>query len=98
MTAKARQRRGILVPLEFSFNDDFGALDGTHRIAPAIRLIAAAPRSRRAGLAEVPVELIEKPTRFHPGHAKPMHPEDLAVIRRAVSEVTAGRAGESVFR
>jgi hypothetical protein len=82
------RRRGILVPLEFSFNDDFGALDGNHRIAVAIRL----------GLAEVPVELIEKPTRFHPDHAKPMHPEDLAVIRRAVSEVTAGRAGESVFR
>ena len=69
------RRRGILVPLELSFNDDFGALDGNHRIAVAIRL----------GLAEVPVELIEKPTSPRPGHAKPMQPQDLITIRRAIS-------------
>ena len=64
------RERGILVPLQLSFNDEFGALDGNHRIAVAIRL----------GLDEVPVELIEKPRTPRPGHAKPMQPADLQLI------------------
>ena len=64
--------RGIVVPLELSFNEEFGALDGNHRIAVAIRL----------GLDEIPVQLIEKPTSPRPGHAKPMRPRDLQVILR----------------
>jgi ParB-like chromosome segregation protein Spo0J len=39
--------RGIRVPLRLGFNARFGALDGNHRIAVALRL----------GLVDVPVEL-----------------------------------------
>ena len=66
-------RRGILVPLSLSFNRDFGALDGNHRIAVAVRL----------GLSDVPVALTRVPERPRPAHAKPMSPTDLAVIERA---------------
>jgi hypothetical protein len=68
------RRHGILVPLRLSFNDDFGALDGNHRIAVAIR----------PGLPDVPVELIETPVSPQPAHAKPMQPQDLATIRHTV--------------
>jgi ParB-like chromosome segregation protein Spo0J len=75
LTEDIRQR-GILVPLQLSFSEDFGALDGNHRIAVAIRL----------GLADVPVELIEKPINPRPDHAKPMQPQDPITIRRAISQ------------
>lgn len=67
--------RGVLVPLQLRFNADFAALDGNHRIAVAIRL----------GIDEVPVELVEAPTDPRPGHAQPMHSEDLVVIQRSYS-------------
>ncbi|MGI8665352.1 MAG: hypothetical protein ACR2N4_04895 [Jatrophihabitans sp.] len=79
------RRRGILVPLELWFNDDFGALDGNHRIAVAIRL----------GLDEVPVELVEKPTNPRPGHAQPMHPRDLLVIRNARATSALAKLSDS---
>lgn len=44
--------RGIVVPLRLGFNDEFGILDGNHRIAVALRL----------GLSDVPVALIREPT------------------------------------
>jgi hypothetical protein len=64
---------GIRVPLRLGFTDDVGFLDGNHRIAVAVRL----------GLPDVPVELVEEAPGTRPGHAKPMQPEDLAVIRAA---------------
>lgn len=69
-------RRGILVPLSLGFNRDFGALDGNHRIAVAIRL----------GLDDVPVALTRVPQRPRPAHAKSMFSTDLAVIERAFGQ------------
>jgi hypothetical protein len=66
-------RRGILVPLGLGFNSDFGALDGNHRIAVAIRL----------GLREVPVALTRVPELPRPAHAKSMSADDLVVIEHA---------------
>ncbi len=67
-------KRGILVPLSLKFNGDFGALDGNHRIAVAIRL----------GLSEVPVALTRVPEQPRPAHARSMSPEDLALIEQAL--------------
>ena len=67
------RRHGILVPLRLSFTQDYAALDGNHRIAVALRL----------GLHDVPVELVREPAGWHPAHAQPMYPEDLAIIERA---------------
>ncbi len=66
-------RRGILVPLTLHFNRGFGALDGNHRIAVALRL----------GLCDVPVTLTRVPERPRPAHAKSMARTDLAAIERA---------------
>lgn len=66
-------RRGVLVPLDLKFNADFGALDGNHRIAVAIRL----------GLADVPVALTRVPELPRPAHAQSMSADDLEVIERA---------------
>ena len=63
-------RRGILVPLRLTFNREWGALDGNHRIAVALRL----------GLPDVPVTLVRLPEHPRPAHAKPMSPADLSVI------------------
>lgn len=45
------RKRGILTPLRLGFNEEFGTLDGNHRIAVAIRL----------GLESVPVILLREP-------------------------------------
>jgi len=67
-------RRGILTPLRLGFNEEFGTLDGNHRIAVAIRL----------GLETVPVAVIREPLTPRPGHAQTMLNEDLAVLLRVV--------------
>ena len=61
---------GILTPLRLGFNEEFGTLDGNHRIAVAIRL----------GLETVPVALVREPLTPRPGHAQPMVAEDFAVL------------------
>ncbi|WP_157982430.1 hypothetical protein [Nocardiopsis sp. FIRDI 009] len=66
-------KRGILTPLRLGFNEEFGTLDGNHRIAVAIRL----------GLDSVPVTLFREPLDPRPGHAQPMLPEDLIVLQAA---------------
>ncbi|MET7991471.1 ParB N-terminal domain-containing protein [Amycolatopsis sp. NPDC005232] len=63
-------RRGILTPLRLGFNEEFGVLDGNHRIAVAVRL----------GLAEVPVALRSEPRSPRPGHAQPMREADFAQL------------------
>ncbi|MEV6896350.1 ParB N-terminal domain-containing protein [Amycolatopsis sp. NPDC051372] len=64
-------RRGILVPLRLGFNEEFGILDGNHRIAVAVRL----------GLAEVPVALTGEPRSPRPGHAQPMREADFVQFK-----------------
>ena len=64
------REHGIQLPIRFGFNRQCGFLDGNHRIAVAVRL----------GLADVPVELVEEPSDVFPWYAKPMRPDDLAVI------------------
>jgi hypothetical protein len=73
---------GILVPLRLGFAAGWGAVDGNHRIAVALRL----------GLPEVPVELVREPPDRRPGHGRPMSPEDLAVLVAAYesASTTAG--------
>lgn len=66
-------KHGIQTPLSLGFNEEFGALDGNHRIAVAIRL----------GLESVPVTLSSEPLTPQPGHAQPMHPDDFTVLRNA---------------
>jgi hypothetical protein len=66
-------KRGILTPLRLGFNEEFGTLDGNHRIAVAIRL----------GLESVPVTLFGEPLTPRPRHAQPMLPEDLIVLQDA---------------
>lgn len=73
-------RHGILVPLRLEFNSAFGALDGNHRIAVAIRL----------GLSEVPVALTRVPELPRPAHAQPMSLEDLRVLESALDPTQAG--------
>lgn len=68
------REHGIQVPLRFGFNHACGFLDGNHRIAVAVRL----------GLVDVPVELVEEPPDVFPWYAKPMRPDDLAVIVAAL--------------
>ncbi|SIO86830.1 hypothetical protein BQ8420_13940 [Nocardiopsis sp. JB363] len=67
------EERGILTSLRLGFNDEFGTLDGNHRIAVALRL----------GLVSVPVLLFEEPLVPRPFHARPMLPDDLAVLEDA---------------
>lgn len=64
---------GILTPLRLGFNEEFGTLDGNHRIAVAIRL----------GLETVPVALVREPLTPRPRHARPMQAEDFAVLLEA---------------
>ncbi|MEV4599285.1 hypothetical protein AB0K15_17955 [Amycolatopsis sp. NPDC049253] len=64
-------RRGVLVPLRLGCNEEFGVLDGNHRIAVAMRL----------GLAEVPVDLVGEPRSPRPGHAQPMREADFALLK-----------------
>lgn len=66
-------KRGILTPLRLGFNEEFGTLDGNHRIAVALRL----------GLDMLPVALFEEPTAPRPLHARPMLPDDLVVLKDA---------------
>ena len=66
-------QRGILIPLGLDFNSAFGALDGNHRIAVAIRL----------GLCDVPVALTRVPELPRPAHAQSMSADDLDVIEKA---------------
>lgn len=66
-------QRGILVPLNLRFNQEFATLDGNHRIAVALRL----------GLDHVPVALDQLPAHPRPGHAKPMTDADHRVLIRA---------------
>ncbi|TDD06737.1 hypothetical protein [Nonomuraea diastatica] len=66
-------KRGILTPLSLGFNEEFGTLDGNHRIAVALRL----------GLESVPVALFREPLTPRPRHAQPMLPEDLIVLQDA---------------
>jgi ABC-type branched-subunit amino acid transport system substrate-binding protein len=80
LTGSIRER-GILVPLQLGFTADSAALDGTHRIAAALRL----------GLAEVPVELVREPPHWRPGHSRPVHPDDLAVLVAAYEAATRTR-------
>jgi len=65
--------RGIVVPLELGFNEQFATLDGNHRIAVALRL----------GIEQVPVALRRCPAEPRPAHAQPMRPDDLALLERA---------------
>ncbi|MEU6347013.1 hypothetical protein ABZ883_39405 [Streptomyces sp. NPDC046977] len=64
---------GIRTPLRLGFNEEFATLDGNHRVAVAIRL----------GLKAVPVFLFAVPLTPRPGHAQPMRPTDLVVLREA---------------
>jgi hypothetical protein len=66
-------KRGILTPLRLGFNEEFGTLDGNHRIAVAIRL----------GLQSVPVTLFREPLTPRPRHAQPMLPKDLFALQNA---------------
>ena len=63
-------QRGILVPLDLKFNQEFATLDGNHRIAVALRL----------GLEHVPVALHQLPEYPRPSHAKPMADADHRVL------------------
>jgi hypothetical protein len=72
LTADIRER-GILTPLRLGFNEEFGTLDGNHRIAAAIRL----------GLQSVPVTLVREPLTPRPQHAQPMLPKDLIILQDA---------------
>ena len=74
---------GILTPLRLGFNEEFGTLDGNHRIAVAIRL----------GLETVPVDLFREPLTPRPRHAQPMHPEDLIVLQGAAASLQTRRDG-----
>lgn len=75
LTADIRQR-GIVTPLRLGFNEEFGILDGNHRIAAAIRL----------GLQSVPVTLFRAPLYPRPQHAQPMLPADLLLLQEAEGE------------
>ncbi|WIX81310.1 hypothetical protein QRX50_11345 [Amycolatopsis carbonis] len=68
-------RRGVLTPLTLGFNEEFGVLDGNHRIAVAVRL----------GPAEVPVALVKEPRSPRPGHAQPMREADFALLNAHLS-------------
>lgn len=68
---------GILTPLRLGFNEEFGALDGNHRIAVALRL----------GLESVPVALLREPLSPRPHHAQPMLPDDLVVLQESLRAV-----------
>lgn len=63
-------RHGIRTPLRLGFCEDFGTLDGNHRIAVALRL----------GLRSVPVDVVWEPCSPRPGHAQPMRAADFAVL------------------
>ena len=67
------EERGILTPLGLGFNEEFGTLDGNHRIAVALRL----------GLGRVPVALFREPAAPRPLHARPMLPDDLVLLKEA---------------
>lgn len=71
------EEHGILTPLSLGFNEEFGTLDGNHRIAVALRL----------GLGSVPVALFAEALSPRPEHARPMRADDLAVLRRALGSV-----------
>lgn len=75
LTADIRQR-GIQTPLRLGFNEEFGTLDGNHRIAAAIRL----------GLQSVPVTLFRESLNPRPQHAQPMLPADLLTLQDAAGE------------
>ncbi|MFC0675321.1 GNAT family N-acetyltransferase [Brachybacterium hainanense] len=64
---------GIRTPLDLWVNEEFGALDGNHRIAVALRL----------GLPQVPVHVTWRGTAPRPAHARPMQAADLEAIRAA---------------
>lgn len=81
LTASVRDD-GILVPLRLGFTARWGAVDGNHRIAVALRL----------GLPEVPVELVREPPDRRPGHSRSMNPDDLAVLVAAY-ERASGTTG-----
>ncbi|MET8340055.1 hypothetical protein ABZV14_41955 [Streptosporangium canum] len=66
-------KRGILTPLSLGFNEEFGTLDGNHRIAVALRL----------GLESVPVTLFRQPLTPRPRHAQSMLSEDLIILQDA---------------
>ncbi|GAA1088462.1 ParB N-terminal domain-containing protein [Nocardiopsis exhalans] len=68
------EEHGILTPLNLGFNEEFGTLDGNHRIAVALRL----------GLESVPVALFAEALSPRPEHARPMRPDDLAVLRHSL--------------
>jgi hypothetical protein len=70
--------QGILVPLQLGFNQDFGTLDGNHRIAVAVRL----------GLEDVPVALAKEPVHPRPAHAQPMDPPDLKLLQLAFEQAS----------
>ncbi len=67
------ETHGILTPLRLGFNEDFGTLDGNHRIAVAVRL----------GLETVPVTLVRAPLIPRPGHAHSMLAGDFIVLQEA---------------
>ncbi|UEJ82002.1 GNAT family N-acetyltransferase [Brachybacterium halotolerans subsp. kimchii] len=69
--------RGIRTPLDLAFNEQFATLDGNHRVAVALRL----------GLAQVPVHVTRRLLSPRPEHARPMRPEDLAVLEEALASV-----------
>lgn len=68
---------GIRTPLDLAFNEQFATLDGNHRVAVALRL----------GLAQVPVHVTRRLLSPRPEHARPMRPEDLAVLEEALASV-----------
>ncbi|MBN9744754.1 MULTISPECIES: ParB N-terminal domain-containing protein [unclassified Amycolatopsis] len=69
-------RNGIRTPLRLGFCEDFGTLDGNHRIAVALRL----------GLTTVPVTVVREPSTPRPAHARPMREADFAVLAAAAGE------------
>lgn len=69
-------RHGIRTPLRLGFCEDFGTLDGNHRIAVALRL----------GLTTVPVAVVWEPRTPRPGHARPMLAADFAVLKAAAGK------------
>jgi ParB-like chromosome segregation protein Spo0J len=73
------RERGILIPLDLGFNDEFATLDGNHRIAVALRL----------GIPAVPVVLRELPIEPRPYWAQSMLSEDYEVLRAAFATQVA---------
>ncbi|MBB1155556.1 ParB N-terminal domain-containing protein [Amycolatopsis dendrobii] len=69
-------RHGIRTPLRLGFCEEFGTIEGNHRIAVALRL----------GLTTVPVTVVREPNTPRPAHARPGRAADFAVLAAAAGK------------